>query len=117
MDENSLSSEEARENRDSIQKLSRDFRLKATELYLKITKEEFAFHEVRLQNLLDDFPHDKCEPPSAPMDTDEDGMDLPDEQGMDDGGFTQKTLPSPPEPSEAVDRKGRDKGETADFCT
>ena len=42
----------------SIQKLSRDFRLKATELYLKIAKEEFDFQKERLEKLLEGFPQD-----------------------------------------------------------
>ena len=48
VDETSLSSEQAQENRESMHKLSRDCRLKATELYLKIAKEEFDFQEERL---------------------------------------------------------------------
>ena len=55
VDDGSLSSEQAQENKVNIQKLSREFRLKATELYLKVTKEEFEFQEERLQNFLMSF--------------------------------------------------------------
>ncbi|CAF3833187.1 unnamed protein product [Rotaria sordida] len=61
MDENSLSSEQVQENKVNIHKLSRDFRLKATELYLKIVKEEFEFQKERLEKLLEDSPQDSNE--------------------------------------------------------
>ena len=106
MDENSLSSEEARENKESIQKLSRDFRLKATELYLKLTRDEFAFQEERFDNLMDAFPQDRNDQSAGLVDTAEVEMGSPDERGMDDGVFTQKPLPLPQEPSETGTQKG-----------
>jgi hypothetical protein len=49
VDGNSLSSEQTQENKESIQKLSRDFRLQATQLYLKISKEEFEFKKRKIR--------------------------------------------------------------------
>ena len=49
VDVNSLTSEQAQENKENIQKLSKDFRLKATELYLKIAKEEFEFQNRKIR--------------------------------------------------------------------
>jgi len=69
VDINSQTSEQAQENKEEIQKLSRDFRLKATELYLKIAKEESEFQNEKLETLLKDFPQDKeDEPPSTRTD-------------------------------------------------
>ena len=61
LDENSLSSEQIHENRENIYKLSKDFRLQAAELYLKIVKEESDFQNDKLEKLLNDFPQDKDE--------------------------------------------------------
>ncbi|CAF1652455.1 unnamed protein product, partial [Adineta ricciae] len=61
VDETSLSSEQAKENKDSIKKLNRDFRLQTMQLYLKITKEEFEFRKDKFDKLLADFPEDKIE--------------------------------------------------------
>ena len=63
VDANSLTSEQALEYKESIHKLSKEFRLKAMELYLKIAKEEFDFQEKRLNELLADFPPDRIEIP------------------------------------------------------
>lgn len=59
LDQLSLSSEQVKANEESIHKLSRDFRLKATKLYLQITKAEFDFQQERLDKLLGDFPQDR----------------------------------------------------------
>ncbi|CAF5095420.1 unnamed protein product [Rotaria sp. Silwood1] len=85
VDENSLTSEQTQEYRKSIHNLSKDFRLKATELYLGIVKEEFEFQKERLQKLLDDFPQDRYEVPSTQIDDD-------DEEPLDNEVFTQKPL-------------------------
>ncbi|CAF4182284.1 unnamed protein product, partial [Rotaria sp. Silwood2] len=61
VDENSLLSEQVQDNKENIHKISRDFRLKATELYLKIVKEEFEFQKERLEKLLEDFSQDSNE--------------------------------------------------------
>ncbi|CAF3746048.1 unnamed protein product [Rotaria sp. Silwood1] len=93
VDENSLSSEQVQENKENIHNLSKDFRLKATELYLKIVKEEFEFQKERLQNLIDDFPQDRYEIPSTQIDTNivvDDDDD--DEEPSDNRVFTQKPL-------------------------
>ncbi|CAF3775622.1 unnamed protein product, partial [Rotaria sp. Silwood1] len=85
VDENSLTSEQTQEYKKSIHDLSKDFRLKATELYLGIVKEEFEFQKERLQKLLDDFPQDRYEVPSTQIDDD-------DEEPLDNEVFTQKPL-------------------------
>ncbi|CAF3462670.1 unnamed protein product [Rotaria sp. Silwood2] len=85
VDENSLTSEQTQEYKKSIQNLSKDFRLKATELYLGIVKEEFEFQKERLQKLLHDFPQDRYEVPSTQIDDD-------DEEPLDNEVFTQKPL-------------------------
>ena len=90
MDETSLSSEQTQENKESIQKLSSGFRLKATKLYLKIAKEEFNFQNERLQKLLDDFPSDKGEIPSTQVNTDDNIESLIDDE--DNQVFTQRPL-------------------------
>ena len=59
LDEMSLSSEQVKASEESIHKLSRDFRLKATKLYLQIAKAEFDFQQERLDKLLGDFPQDR----------------------------------------------------------
>ena len=59
MDEASLLSEQIQKNKEDIHKLSRDFRLQATKLYLKIKQEEFDFQDKRLEKLLEDFPQDR----------------------------------------------------------
>jgi hypothetical protein len=89
VDDNSLSSEQAQENKANMQKLSRDFRLKATELYLKIAKEEFDFQEERLQKLLDDFPQDSHEVPLTQTVIDEDGVEPLNDLERDKGVLTQ----------------------------
>ena len=105
MDETSLSSEQAHENMESIHKLSRDFRLKATELYLKIAKEEFDFQEERLQKLLEDFPQDRDEVSSTTIVTDDDdGAEPVDHQEQDPGVLTQRPLPQ--RQVRMVNRKG-----------
>ncbi|CAF4888361.1 unnamed protein product, partial [Rotaria sp. Silwood1] len=93
VDENSLSSEQVQETRENIHNLSKDFRLKATELYLKIVKEEFEFQKERLQKLIDDFPQDRYEVPSTQINTNvvvDDDDD--DEEPLDNRVFTQKPL-------------------------
>ncbi|CAF5009794.1 unnamed protein product, partial [Rotaria sp. Silwood1] len=95
VDENSLSSEQVQKNKENIHNLSKDFRLKATELYLKIVKEEFEFQKERLQNLIDDFPQDRYEVPSTQIDTNivvDDDDDDDDEEPLDNRVFTQKPL-------------------------
>ena len=59
LDELSLSSEQVKASEESIHKWPRDFRLKATKLYLQIAKAEFDFQQERLDKLLGDFPHDR----------------------------------------------------------
>ena len=56
VDNTSLTNEQVQIHRESILKLSKDFRLKAAELYLGIAKQEFEFQERRLNELLADFP-------------------------------------------------------------
>jgi hypothetical protein len=90
VDETSLSNEQIRENKETIHKLPKDFCLKATELYLKIAKEEFEFQEEKLQKLLDDFPQDRYEIPSTQTVTDTDVDD--DNEPLDDEVFTQRPL-------------------------
>ncbi|CAF1558424.1 unnamed protein product [Rotaria sp. Silwood1] len=75
MDENSLSSEQVHKNKENMHKLSRDFRLKATELYLKIVQEEFEFQKERLEKLLGDFPQDSNEVPLTQTADDEEPFD------------------------------------------
>ncbi|CAF3359080.1 unnamed protein product [Rotaria socialis] len=87
LDEGSLSSELIQENRESIHKLSRDFRLKATELYLKIAKEEFEYQDERLEKLLEDFPQDRDQLLSTQAIS-----DLDDDEPFDNEVFTQKPL-------------------------
>ena len=85
--ETSLPSEQAHENRESMHKLSRDFRVKATELYLKIPKEEFEFQEGKLRGLLEDFP-------SASRVTDEDDrVEHINDHEQDEGVLIQRHLP------------------------
>ena len=94
--ETSLPSEQAHENRESMHKLSRDFRRKATELYLKIAKEEFEFQEGKLRGLLEDFPPDRDEVPSASRVTDEDDRlehKLINDHEQDEGVLIQRPLP------------------------
>ena len=67
LDETSLSSEQIQVNKENIHELSRNFRLKATELYLKIKKEEFDFQKERFKKLLEDFPHDRDEIPETQL--------------------------------------------------
>ncbi|CAF1389297.1 unnamed protein product [Rotaria sp. Silwood1] len=93
VDENSLTSEQTQEYRKSIHNLSKDFRLKAIELYLEIVKEEFEFQKERLQKLLDDFPQDRYEVPSTQIDINV-VVDDDDEEPLDNGVFTQKPLSS-----------------------
>jgi hypothetical protein len=86
VDVTSLSSEQTQENKESIHQLSKEFRLKATELYLKIAKDELDFQEERLQQLLEDFPRDK--PSLTGLVTD--GIDLePDDNDTDDNVYTR----------------------------
>ncbi|CAF5019641.1 unnamed protein product, partial [Rotaria sp. Silwood1] len=94
VDENSLSSEQVQETRENIHNLSKDFRLKATELYLKIVKEEFEFQKERLQKLIDDFPEDRYEVSSTQINTNVvvDDDDDDDEEPLDNRVFTQKPL-------------------------
>lgn len=61
VDATSLTSEQARRYKESIQKLSKDFRLKATTLYLEIAKQEYEFQETKLTQLLADFPSDRVQ--------------------------------------------------------
>ncbi|CAF1247096.1 unnamed protein product [Rotaria magnacalcarata] len=94
VDETSLSSEQIQENKESIHKLSRDFRLKATEFYLKIKKEEFEFQEEKLQLHLDDFPHNRGEAITSTQVIS--NVDVDDEEPFyddDDEVLTQKPLP------------------------
>ncbi|UJR18849.1 hypothetical protein I4U23_021977 [Adineta vaga] len=63
MDESSLSAEEILKNKKSIEELSKDFRIKATELYLKVAKGEYDFQNERLDKLLRDFPPDTYDVP------------------------------------------------------
>jgi hypothetical protein len=74
--------------------LSRDFRLKATELYLKITKEEFDFQKERLEQLLEDFPQDRDVLPltQAIIDVDDVGP-FDNETDVEEDVFTQRPLP------------------------
>jgi hypothetical protein len=88
VDEVWLSSEQAQKNKKSMQNLARDFCLRATELYLKITKEEFEFQHERLEKHLEDFPQDRDdEPPSTQAITDGD-----ENEALVDEVFTQKPL-------------------------
>ncbi|CAF4737879.1 unnamed protein product, partial [Rotaria sp. Silwood2] len=75
MDENSLSSEQVQKNKENIHKLSRDFPLKATVLYLKIVQEEFEFEKERLEKLFEDFPQDSNEVPLIQTVNDEEPFD------------------------------------------
>jgi hypothetical protein len=88
MDGASLSSDQSQENKESIEKLSRDFRLKATELYLKIAKEEFNFQNERLDQILADFPQDRDEIASTQLDP-----ISSDDNHLTDGVFTQRSQP------------------------
>ncbi len=74
--------------------MSRDFRLKATELYLKITKEEFDFQKERLEQLLEDFPQDRDVLPltQAIIDVDDVGP-FDNETDVEEDVFTQRPLP------------------------
>ncbi|CAF5010076.1 unnamed protein product, partial [Rotaria sp. Silwood1] len=100
VDENSLSSEQVHDNKENIHKISRDFRLEATELYLKIVKEEFEFDKERLEKLLEDFPQDSDEVlPLTQIVNDEEPFD--DEENINNNNdddeeeeiFTQRPLP------------------------
>ena len=57
-----------------MQKLSRDFRLRAAELLLKIAREEFDFQQEKLDRLLHDFPHDSVEEDRREEDEPHDGV-------------------------------------------
>ncbi|CAF1437470.1 unnamed protein product [Rotaria sordida] len=92
VDENSLTNEQTQEYRKSINNLSKDFRLKATELYLEIVKQEFEFQKERFQKLIDDFPQDRYEVPSTQIDTNVVSDDDNDEEPLDNRVFTQKPL-------------------------
>jgi hypothetical protein len=63
MNESSLSADEILKNKKSIEELSRDFRIKATQLYLKVAKGEYDFQNERLDRLLKDFPPDTYDVP------------------------------------------------------
>ena len=91
MDKFSLSSEQAKENKESIAKLSRDFRLKATELYLKIATEEFDFQKERLDQLLSDFPQDREVSPLSQTGADNE-KDNDDDDDSNGDVFTQRPL-------------------------
>ncbi|CAF1324918.1 unnamed protein product [Rotaria magnacalcarata] len=101
LDEGSLSSELIQENRESIHKLSREFRLKATELYLKIAKEELEYQEERLEKLLEDFPQDRDQLLSTQAIS-----DLDNDEPFDNEVFTQKPLSQRKE--NVVKEKGSD---------
>ncbi len=99
LDENSLSSEQIQENKQSIHKLSRDFYVQAAELYLKIVKEESEFQNEKLEKLLNDFPQDKDDKPSTRTGVDgcSDNLehydnDNDDEDADDNEVFTQRSL-------------------------
>ncbi|CAF1465130.1 unnamed protein product [Adineta steineri] len=132
LDVTSLTSEQTRGNKESINKLSRDFRLKATELYLKIVKEESEFQNDKLEKLLNDFPQDKEEdeeeeeeeevpkPPSPTLNTKVDtsgannngdfDVTSENEDGNDEKGvFTQKTPAPQPLLSQKHNKKSVDK--------
>jgi hypothetical protein len=74
--------------------LSRDFRLKATELYLKITKEEFDFQKERLEQLVEDFPQDRDVLPLTQVIIDVDDVGpFDNETDVEEDVFTQRPLP------------------------
>ena len=108
MDETSLSSEQVEENKESIHKLSREFRLKATELYLKIGREEFDFQAERLDKLLIDFPQDREDEPSVQIMTDDDDDNAEflesEENVFSQKPLTQRTLMQ--KPNKTVSLKG-----------
>lgn len=82
VDESSLSSDQAQANREQMHKLSRDFRLRAAELHLKIAREEFDFQQEKLDKLLHDLPHDS---------TDEDRQDDGEPRNEEDDVLTQRS--------------------------
>ena len=59
--ESSLSTEQIQNNRKSIENISKEFRLKTAQLYLKITNEEFDFEREKLSQILNDFPQSTAE--------------------------------------------------------
>ncbi len=74
--------------------MSRDFRLKATELYLKITKEEFDFQKERLEQLVEDFPQDRDVLPLTQVIIDVDDVGpFDNETDVEEDVFTQRPLP------------------------
>ena len=110
VDATSLTSEETRRYKESIQKLSKDFRLKATTLYLEIVKQEYEFQESKFTRLMTDFPSDRVqtvpetqEVAESPRDDDEPRENENDDQSQKDNVvdgsdkedrhqvFTQKT--------------------------
>jgi hypothetical protein len=56
MDESVLSSEQIQANHNRMDQLARDFRLGATELYLKVAREECDAYEKLMTKILNDFP-------------------------------------------------------------
>lgn len=100
LDERSLTGKQIKENKESIHKLSKDFRLKATELYLKIAKDEYDFQEEKLRKLLEDFPSDRDEVPLTQMMNNHDVDDSDKEPIEDDDDdirpFTQRPLTQRP---------------------
>ena len=101
MDESSQSADEILKNKKNIEELSRDFRIKATQLYLKVAKGEYDFQNERLDRLLKDFPPDTYDVPltqaqAAAVDdnkVENDDDDDDDDDGNDDEnhrGLTQR---------------------------
>ena len=82
-----------KENKESIKKLSRDFRLKAAELYFKIAKEEFDFQKERLDQLLQDLPQDRDGLLSTQNRASNDNtVETSDNEDAMEGVFTQRPL-------------------------
>ncbi|CAF1355734.1 unnamed protein product [Adineta steineri] len=117
MDETSLISEQIQENKKRILKLSRDFRLKATQLYLKIVKEECKLQHKKLEKVLNDFLQHEVQktPSSSPTfgrvdERDDDNrkhFDVHSDKEDDDVDevFTQRKAPPSPASSSSQRRR------------
>ncbi|CAF1591006.1 unnamed protein product [Didymodactylos carnosus] len=113
----SLSSEQAQE-KENIHKLSRDVQLKATELYLKIAKEEYEFQNEKLEKLLRGFPqHNNDETPSTRSRIDGSAEnDEDDDEVFTQRPFTQRALIQTPLSQEKQDDRTMNR-QGSDFFT
>ncbi|CAF1545966.1 unnamed protein product [Adineta ricciae] len=111
IDKSSLSSEQTKAHKEAIVKLSRDFRLGATELYVRITKAESDFQKERFDELLRGFPADKAEVSQTQIainnrSSANDAQIDDDDNEKETNVFTQKPSSSEKQQEEQNDRHG-----------